>query len=111
MIFIVLGTISASAQQYLLSGRITDQNNNVVPFSSVYIKNSTYGTTSNEDGAYQFKLSPGTYSVIYRVVGYNEKIVSVTITNHDEQLNVQMQDEVFATGRVSGNSLRVSAFL
>lgn len=101
MIFIVLGTISASAQQYLLSGRITDQNNNVVPFSSVYIKNSTYGTTSNEDGAYQFKLSPGTYSVIYRVVGYNEKIVSVTITNHDEQLNVQMQDEVFATGRVA----------
>ncbi|MBB6129706.1 DUF5686 family protein [Mucilaginibacter lappiensis] len=101
LIFIVLCAINASAQQYLLSGRITDQQNNLIPFSSVYIKNSTYGTTSNEDGAYQFKLNPGTYSVIYRVVGYNEKIVSVTIADHDEQLNVQMQDEVFATNRVA----------
>ena len=101
LFLIALCAINATAQQYLLSGNITDQKNNVIPFTSVYIRNSTYGTTANEDGAYQFKLSPGTYNVIYRFVGYNEKIVKVTITDHDERLDIQMDDEVFATDRVA----------
>src|ERR1700754_4481957 len=85
----------ASAQQFVLSGRITDQKNNPISFVSVYIRNSTYGTTSNEDGIYQFKLAPGTYNVIYRFVGYKERIEKVTITDHDEKLNVSMEDEIF----------------
>jgi hypothetical protein len=101
LILIALCSINASAQQYLLSGRITDQKNSIIPFTSVYIRNSSYGTTANEDGIYQFKLNPGTYSVIYRFVGYKEKTINVTITDHDEQLDVQMDDEVFATERVA----------
>src|SRR5258708_4224939 len=85
----------ASAQQYILSGRITDQKNNPISFVSVYIKNSTYGTTSNENGVYQFKLTAGTYDIIYRVVGYKERTEKVTVTNHDEQRDVQMEDEIF----------------
>src|ERR1700754_2119822 len=101
LIIIGLYTLNASAQQYLLSGRITNHQNNIIPFTSVYIKNSTYGTTTNEDGLYQFKLSPGNYSVVYRVVGYKEKTIPVTITDNDKQLDVQLDDEVFATNRVA----------
>ena len=94
---IVLTALSfkASAQQFVLSGRITDQKNAPIGFVSVYIRNSTYGTTSNEDGRYQFKLSAGSYDVIYRFVGYKERIERVTITNHDEQRNLQMESETF----------------
>ncbi|HTH82240.1 MAG TPA: DUF5686 family protein, partial [Mucilaginibacter sp.] len=88
-------TFKASAQQFVLSGRITDKKNQSISFASVYIKNSTYGTTTNEDGVYQFKLEPGTYDVVYRYVGYNERVEKVTITDHDARLNVQMDDEVF----------------
>jgi len=97
LIFTLLIALSfkASAQQFILSGRITDQKNSPIPFVSVYIKNSTYGTTSNGNGAYQFKLAAGTYDVVYRYVGYQERIEKVTITNHDEQRNVQMEDEIF----------------
>jgi hypothetical protein len=100
LIIITLYTLNASAQQYLLSGRITNHQNNIIPFTSVYIKNSTYGTTTNEDGLYQFKLSAGNYSVVYRIVGYKEKIVHVTIADN-KQLDVQLDDEVFATNRVA----------
>ncbi|SDE55054.1 CarboxypepD_reg-like domain-containing protein [Mucilaginibacter pineti] len=93
--------LSVSAQQYLLSGRITDQNNNVIPFTSIYIRNSTYGTTANENGAYQLKLAPGTYDVVYRFVGFNEKTVKVAVADHDQQLNIQMDAEVFGTERVA----------
>ena len=85
----------ASAQQYVLSGRITDQKNNPVSFVSIYIKNSTYGTTTNENGVYQFKLTAGTYDIIYRIVGYKERTEKVTITDHDEQRDVQLEDEIF----------------
>jgi hypothetical protein len=87
--------LKAAAQQFVLSGKITDKKSSAISFVSVYIKNSTYGTTSNEDGIYQFKLTPGTYSIVYRFVGYQERIEKVTITDHDELRNVQLQNEVF----------------
>ncbi|WP_164849979.1 DUF5686 and carboxypeptidase regulatory-like domain-containing protein [Mucilaginibacter limnophilus] len=101
LIFSVLCANIVSAQQYLLSGRITDANNQPVPFTSVYIRNSTYGTSANESGRYQFKLSPGEYNLIYRFVGYKEKTLHVTISDHDEVLNVQLQDEVFTLRQVT----------
>ncbi|MDB5149260.1 MAG: carboxypeptidase-like regulatory protein [Mucilaginibacter sp.] len=101
LFIIAFSVITASAQQSLLTGKITDKNGQVIPFVSIYIRNSTYGTTANENGIYQFKLSPGTYNVIYRYVGYTEKIEQVTITDQDQQHDVQMADEVFSTSRVA----------
>jgi hypothetical protein len=101
LIITVLCAINTSAQQYLLSGKITNQRNAVVPFTSVYIRNSTYGTTANENGVYQFKLAPGTYNLTYRFVGFTEKVVKITITDHDETQNVTMDDEIFGTERVA----------
>ncbi len=92
---------TANAQQYQLSGRVSDQKSNPIPFTSVYIRNSTYGTTANENGIYQFKLAPGTYNITYRFVGFNEKTVKVTVPDHDETLDVTMDDEVFGTERVA----------
>ena len=107
-IFITLLTFKASAQQYLLSGRVTDAQNHAIPFTSVYIRNTPYGATANETGSYQFKLDPGTYHVIYRFVGYQERIETVTIDNHNVVHNVQMQDEVFnlKTVEVQGKRLK-----
>jgi hypothetical protein len=97
----------ASAQQFVLSGRITDQKNSPISFVSVYIKNSTYGTTSNENGVYQFKLTPGTYDIVYRFVGYQEKIEKVTITNQNLQHDVQLQDEIFKLQEVAIKDSRI----
>jgi len=87
--------LKAGAQQFVLSGRIVNEQSKPVSFVSIYIRNSTYGTTSNEDGAYQFKLTPGTYKIIYRFVGFKEQVQTVTITNKDASLNIQMEAETF----------------
>jgi hypothetical protein len=100
-IFFILMALAATAQQYSLSGRVTGQKNEPVSFTSVYIRNSTYGTTANEEGRYQFKLSPGTYNVTFRFTGYKEQTESITITDHDEVHNVQLADEVFKFSQVS----------
>ncbi|MDB5031346.1 DUF5686 and carboxypeptidase regulatory-like domain-containing protein [Mucilaginibacter sp.] len=103
-VFILSGafTFKASAQQFVLSGHIADQKHNPIAFAAVYIRNSTYGTTSNEEGAYKFKLDPGTYNVVYRFVGYKERVEKVTITDRDVLLNLQMEDDIFQLRQVSG---------
>ncbi len=105
-LFIILTALSlkADAQQFVLSGRISDQNNKSIGFVSVYIRNSTYGTTSNEDGTYQFKLDSGNYDVVYRFVGYKERIEKITITDHDERHDLQMETEVFQLKPVTINN-------
>jgi hypothetical protein len=105
-LFIILTALSfkANAQQFVLSGRITDQNNKPIGFVSVYIRNSTYGTTSNDNGIYQFKLEPGNYDIVYRFVGYKERVEKIIITDHDERLNLQMEPEVYQLRTVNINN-------
>jgi hypothetical protein len=105
LVYVVLTAFNSSAQQYVLSGQITGKKNVPIPFASVYIKNSTYGSTANENGNYLFKLKPGTYDVIYLVVGYKKRTDKVTITNHNENHNVQLDDELFQLkeGNAYGN--------
>jgi len=93
--FLTAFIFKAEAQQFVLSGRIVDEQNKPVSFVSIYIRNSTYGTTSNDDGNYQFKLEAGTYKIMYRFVGYKEQVQTITITNHDERLNIQLEKEVY----------------
>jgi hypothetical protein len=104
---IILSAIcfKASAQQFVFSGQVTDQKNNPISFVSVYIKNSTYGTTTNEDGVYEFKLEAGTYNIVYRFVGYKERIEKITIKDNDREHNVQLIDEPFKLidEKVKGN--------
>lgn len=100
-IFFILTALGASAQQYSLLGRVTGPKNEPVSFTSVYIRNSTYGTTANEEGRYRLKLTPGTYNVTYRFTGYKEQTESITITDHDEAHNVQLAGEVFRFSQVS----------
>ena len=93
--FITAFIFKAEAQQFVLSGRIVNEQNKPISFVSIYIRNSTYGTTSNDEGNYQFKLEAGTYKIMYRFVGYKEQVQTITITNHDERLNIQLEKEVY----------------
>lgn len=61
-----------------LQGQIYDENNQALSYVSIYIDGTTNGTTSNESGYYELKLSPGEYIVVYQFVGYasvKEKVV------------------------------------
>jgi hypothetical protein len=99
-IFAGLTFFYSSAQQHLFSGTITNQKGTPIPFASVYIRNTTYGSTANENGEYLFKLNPGTYAIIYRFAGYKEKVEKITITGPDRQHNVQLEDDEFKLKKV-----------
>ncbi|MBS1533188.1 MAG: carboxypeptidase-like regulatory domain-containing protein [Bacteroidetes bacterium] len=94
--------LPASAQVYTLTGQVTDNNNKALPFASVYIRNSTYGTVANEQGHYQLKLTAGDYNIVYREPGYKEQVEKITIGNANAQRNVKMIDEAYVLKQITG---------
>lgn len=77
-----------------LRGRLTDENGQGLPFASIYIKETSSGTATNENGYYQLQLDSGTYTLEFKYVGYKSKTEVVTINGHAKELNVQLLPEV-----------------
>jgi uncharacterized membrane protein len=44
-----------------------------IPFVSVYVKNSTYGVSGNQKGDYLLQLKPGSYTIVFSLVGYTKE--------------------------------------
>jgi hypothetical protein len=72
-ILLPLINIHLFAQDVTLSGKITDGAGNAVPFATVYVRNTTKGTSANSEGGYTLNLKPGQYDVQYRAMGYKQE--------------------------------------
>ena len=65
-----------------ISGVISDNNGEPLPFASIYIKNSTYGVSSNAFGEYFIELEPGSYTIVFSYIGYKNLEKAVTLLNN-----------------------------
>src|ERR1700740_3244429 len=88
--------------QVNLGGRITDEQNKPVPFASVYIKNTTKGTSANSEGEYILQLKPGVYEVQYKAVGYKQESRKIDLSS-SQTLNVVLQTETYQLKDVTVN--------
>jgi hypothetical protein len=80
LIFAFVVFQSAVAQQYQISGKVTDQLSEIIPFASIYIKNTTSGVSANVDGSYKVTVDKGKITLIFKAIGYKttEREVNVT---------------------------------
>lgn len=67
------------AQTFVLSGKITDTKKEPLPFATIYVKGTSIGTNSNEDGNYTLKVPSGEHEIVYQYVGYSKRIEKVKI--------------------------------
>ncbi len=81
-ILFIAASFSAFSQTVTISGKITDQQNKPVPFASVYIKNTTKGTSANSEGEYTLQLTPGAYDIQYKAVGYRQQSHAVELNKN-----------------------------
>ena len=69
-ILLFLSPILASAQ--IIKGKVIDQNSGEMLLGvNIYDQNNV-GTTTNIDGEYTLKLTPGQHSVIFKFIGYQQ---------------------------------------
>src|SRR5580704_7231156 len=87
------------SQQIAIRGRITDDNNKPIPFASVYIKNTTKGTSANSEGEYILQLKPGSYEVQYKSVGYKQESRKLSLTT-SQVINITLKIETYQLNAV-----------
>lgn len=64
----------------ILQGKILGEKNEPLAFASIYLKNTTIGTTSNASGFYSFAVPLGEYEVIVQFPSYQSKMQKITFT-------------------------------
>jgi hypothetical protein len=87
----------------VLYGKITDENNNPLPFATISVTSLTKTSMSNERGQYSIILNPGSYAISCQHIGYKEITIEKQISGDSLRLDfkllptVLMLDEVIIT--------------
>jgi len=85
--------IPLSIQATTISGNITGSANEPIPFVSIFIKGTTTGTTSNNDGYYSLELKNGVHEVVFKVIGYRMHVETINVSGANQTLNIKLQTE------------------
>ncbi|SER33071.1 DUF5686 and carboxypeptidase regulatory-like domain-containing protein [Pedobacter rhizosphaerae] len=95
-----LGGFNSYAQQFTLTGKITDGNNNAIPFVSLYVNTTTKGTSSNVEGNYKLNLPAGKTDLLFSAIGFEDKLVSINI-KENTTLHISLVPKVFTLNEVT----------
>ncbi|WP_162276941.1 TonB-dependent receptor [Mucilaginibacter pedocola] len=113
LIFFLLmcGSGMAMAQQGIIKGKITGQDNEQLAGATVLVNGTTNSTAADLNGNYQFYVAPGSRSLTVRYLGYRDTVINVTITAGQlTVLNVTMKSrqsalkDVVITGYTEGQA-------
>lgn len=74
-----------------ISGKVLDENGEALAFASVYVRNTTNGTTTNADGEYRLMLARGDYELVFQYIGYKQRVESVSLGDKPVRLTVRME--------------------
>ncbi len=81
-----------------IMGKITDANTgDVLPFANVLIDGTTIGTATDMNGDYYIiNVSPGTYTLVVQMMGYESKRIEKVIVsvNRTTNINVKLSETV-----------------
>ena len=97
-LLLLLGSIITSAQ---IKGTITDEKGNPLPFVTIIQENTFNGTTSNEQGYYEFNLKKTEkQTVVFQFLGFKTQKVAVQADKLPYTLNIKMVEESFSLNEV-----------
>jgi hypothetical protein len=66
-----------------VSGRITDQYGDPLPFATVRVEGSTIGTSTDLDGFYTLNIPQGQNQISVSYIGYNSVTIYITASTHN----------------------------
>lgn len=90
-----------------ITGTITNNLNQPLPFVSVILKNTTYGAPSNENGNFSFQAPPENYVIMVSSIGYETFQKAITVIPESEtEINIVLKakDEKLQEVVVKGKS-------
>ena len=82
-LFVLATAFTASAQKYILTGRIIDTELNPIPYSTVVVLSEgdqITGGSTNDEGRFNLVVPVGNYTLSARYLGYKSVEVNISIT-------------------------------
>lgn len=104
-LFIVLFLFSYSV---LIAGKISGKINSsaaeILPFSTITVEGKNIQTNANSQGYYFLDLTPGTYTISCRHVGFERQVKTIAVTNETQELNFVLQPQQVSLKEVVVNA-------
>jgi outer membrane cobalamin receptor len=92
LLFPILLSIFSFAQTATLKGVVVDGNTNETLIGVTVVIVDGPGIVTNLDGEYSLKISPGSYEVVYRYVGYDNQRINITLADGEvKELDIKLQ--------------------
>jgi len=93
ILFALCYSITANSQ--VLNGKITDEQNQAIPYATIFVSETREGTTSNIDGHFQLQLPKGNYHLTIRSMGYLQQSQDVELTKDSLFLPIVLKVQEF----------------
>jgi len=98
---LLIGLSLTTYSQKILTGKITNTNNEPIFGVDIYAPKLHKGTTSFKDGTYQFKNLPqGSIEIVFSYIGYASQVKTILIDGDDLTLDVVLIESVFEMDEV-----------
>jgi len=93
--FLVLLILTTSSSIYSIGvrGIVKDENGEPLAFTTIFVKQTGSGTTTNVNGDYEIILSPGKYDLVYQYLGYETVEKSLEISTGFIQVDIIMKSQ------------------
>ncbi len=74
-----------------ITGTVTNNKGEKLPYVNVYIENTTIGTSTNDDGFYTLSFEEkGNHTIVFQYLGYKTVKKQITITKFPYTVNVKL---------------------
>lgn len=85
-----------------VNGKVTDTQNQPLPYVNIYTEDGRTGTTTNEDGDYELKISKtGDYTIIFQFLGYQTVRKQLKIEEFPYKLDVKLKAETTSLDEIT----------
>lgn len=85
LILVILLFISLHSSAQKIFGTVYNEKGDILPYSSITIKGTSIGSSSNNRAKFAIPVSPGTYTVVCQHIGYAAKEITMTIGSEDKE--------------------------
>lgn len=83
----------STAQEYQLTGKITNTQLEPLAYASVRVKELQTGTTTDKDGNFKLQLEAGKYDLVISMLGFKTQVLTLVITKNYHQPVIMEADD------------------
>ncbi|TKT91648.1 DUF5686 and carboxypeptidase regulatory-like domain-containing protein [Dyadobacter frigoris] len=81
-----------------IKGRISNKSGDALPYAGIAVHGTSDGTIANDEGLYEFSLTPGTYQLVFQYLGFKTLTQTVVVGNDFKVLNITLEEQALNLG-------------